>query len=90
MNFSKKGGCFASKMYGIWRVIFLRVGKEANRIDEKIPVMKYSQYRRVRKLVRACCNYDGGDCLLLDDGEACVCVQSISYSLRPHGAPAKL
>ena len=28
-----------------------------------------------------CCNYDEGNCLLLDDGEPCVCVQSISYSL---------
>lgn len=43
--------------------------------------MNYSQYRRAKKLVHMCCNYDGGDCLLLDDGEACVCVQSISYSL---------
>ena len=25
-----------------------------------------------------CANYDGGNCLLLDDGEPCVCVQSIS------------
>ena len=28
-----------------------------------------------------CCNYDEGNYLLLDDGEPCVCVQSISYSL---------
>ncbi|EEG30067.1 hypothetical protein CLOSTMETH_02387 [[Clostridium] methylpentosum DSM 5476] len=28
-----------------------------------------------------CCNYDDGNCILLDDGEECVCVQSISYSL---------
>ena len=28
-----------------------------------------------------CCNYDCGNCLALDDGEECVCVQSISYSL---------
>ena len=28
-----------------------------------------------------CCNYDGGNCIALDDGEECVCVQSISYSL---------
>ena len=26
-------------------------------------------------------NYDGGHCIALDDGEECVCVQSISYSL---------
>ncbi len=50
-------------------------------IKEKLPVMIYSQYRRARKLVHQCCNYDGGNCLALDDGEECVCVQSISYSL---------
>lgn len=30
---------------------------------------------------RLCANYEGGNCLALDDGEPCVCVQSISYSL---------
>ena len=43
--------------------------------------MDYKQYRRVRKLVHMCCNYDGGNCIALDDGEECICVQSISYSL---------
>ena len=45
------------------------------RLDEK-------QYRAVKKMTRAACaNNDNGNCLLLDDGETCVCVQSISYSL---------
>ncbi len=44
------------------------------RLDEK-------QYRAVKKMTRAACaNNDCGNCLL-DDGETCVCVQSISYSL---------
>lgn len=43
--------------------------------------MNYPQYRRMRKLVHECCNYDGGNCIALDDGEECVCVQSISYLL---------
>jgi hypothetical protein len=43
--------------------------------------MNYPQYRRARKLVRECCNYMGGNCIALDDGEECICVQSISYSL---------
>lgn len=30
---------------------------------------------------RLCANYDNGNCLALDDGEPCACVQSISYSL---------
>lgn len=48
---------------------------------EPVPVMDYRQYRRARQLVHECCNYDGGNCIALDDGEECVCVQSISYSL---------
>jgi hypothetical protein len=43
--------------------------------------MNYPQYRQMHKLVHKCCNYDNGNCILLDDGEECVCVQSISYSL---------
>lgn len=43
--------------------------------------MDYRQYRRVRRLVHECCNYIDGNCIALDDGEECVCVQSISYSL---------
>ena len=46
-----------------------------------IPVMDYQQFRKMRRMVHSCCNYDGGNCLALDDGEECVCVQSISYSL---------
>ena len=30
---------------------------------------------------KSCCNCDKGKCLLLDDGEECVCPQLISYSL---------
>ena len=43
--------------------------------------MTYQQFRRARRLIHECCNYDGGNCIALDDGEPCVCVQSISYSL---------
>ena len=43
--------------------------------------LTYQQYRAVRRLVHSCCNYDQGNCLLLDDGEECVCPQAISYSL---------
>lgn len=44
--------------------------------------MTESQLRRARKLIRRlCANYDRGNCLALDDGEECVCVQGISYSL---------
>ena len=44
--------------------------------------MDHKQLRRAKKLIRKlCCNYDHGNCLALDDGEPCVCVQGISYSL---------
>lgn len=46
-----------------------------------VPVMDYQQFRKMRRMVHRCCNYDGGNCLALDDGEGCICVQSISYSL---------
>ena len=52
-----------------------------NNKSEPIPVMDYRQYRRARRLMHECCNYIDGNCIALDDGEECVCVQSISYSL---------
>ena len=30
--------------------------------------MDYRQYRRARRLVRECCNYDNGQCMALDEG----------------------
>ena len=41
------------------------------------------QSRKVNTLVRrTCCNCDNGNCcILLDDGDECVCPQLISYSL---------
>lgn len=50
-------------------------------MKDKIPRMDYRQYRAACRLVHECCNYDNGNCILLDNGEPCVCVQSISYSL---------
>lgn len=44
--------------------------------------MDEKQFSRAKKLIRRlCANYDGGNCLLLDDGEAQPCPQLISYSL---------
>ncbi len=33
-----------------------------------IPVVNYGQYRRARKLVHECCNYDNGQCIALTRG----------------------
>ena len=38
--------------------------------------------KKGQRVIRtSCCNYDRGNCIALDDGEPCVCVQSISYTL---------
>ena len=46
-----------------------------------LPRLTPGQARSVRRLTRQCCNNDNGNCLLLDDGNPCVCPQTISYSL---------
>ncbi len=47
-----------------------------------LPRLTPKQRQRANALIkRLCANYDNGNCLALDDGEPCVCVQSISYSL---------
>lgn len=47
-----------------------------------LPRMNKEQQHQAEKLIKSLCyNYQDGNCLLLDDGEPCVCVQSISYSL---------
>lgn len=47
-----------------------------------LPRLTPKQRRRANALIkRLCANYDNGNCLALDDGEPCACVQSISYSL---------
>ena len=51
--------------------------------DGSLPRMTAGQRQRGVKLIRqTCCNYDNGNCVLLDRGEPCVCVQSISYSVN--------
>jgi len=51
--------------------------------DGSLPRMTPRQRQAAVKLIRnICCNYKDGSCLLLDDGEECVCVQSISYSVN--------
>lgn len=49
-----------------------------------VPYMTPKQLARAKRLIRAeCCNYDAehNECFALDEGDGCVCVQSISYSL---------
>lgn len=47
-----------------------------------LPRMTPAQRKQANALIRnTCCNYEGGHCLLLDDGDACTCPQTISYSI---------
>ncbi len=40
------------------------------------------QFRRAKRLIpQLCANYDGGNCLPLDDGAACLCPQLITRTL---------
>lgn len=49
---------------------------------DKLPRMNDSQFRRAKKLIRRlCANFDGGNCLPLDDGDPCPCPQMISRAL---------
>ena len=49
---------------------------------DKLIRLTPAQRKRCNRLIRKlCANYDDGNCLLLDDGEACVCPQIISFSL---------
>jgi predicted nucleic acid-binding Zn ribbon protein len=51
--------------------------------DGPLPRMTPRQRQAAVKLIRdICCNYDNGNCILLDDGGECVCAQSISYSVN--------
>ena len=59
-------------------------------MSDNLPRMDYRQHRRARRLVHECCNYDEGNCLLLDDGEPCVCVQSIFRSCVGRGRAERL
>ena len=53
---------------------------------DEIKRLTPAQRARCNRLIRRlCANYDGGNCLPLDDGEGCVCVQMISYSLLSGG-----
>lgn len=44
------------------------------------PIMTPEQLVKVRKMIRKqCCNYDNGNCIMLDGAEECHCVQWSSY-----------
>ena len=55
--------------------------KEVKFLPQRVELTP-SQRRRCNRLIKKlCANYDDGNCLPLDEGDGCVCVQMISLSL---------
>jgi hypothetical protein len=51
--------------------------------DSSLPRLTARQRQAAVRLIRnICSNYNDGDCMLLDDGDNCICPQSISYSVN--------
>ena len=62
-----------------WKNICISCNHKAGRKNNLSIQMTPKQRRKANALIRkSCCNYDGGNCLLLDDGEEHSCVQCIS------------
>ena len=50
--------------------------------DGSLHRMTPAQRKRANALIRReCCNYDSGNCIVLDDGDTCICPQTISFSV---------
>lgn len=48
----------------------------------ELPRMTDRQFSRAKRLIRRlCANYDGGNCLPLDDGDFCPCPQLLTRTL---------
>ena len=44
--------------------------------------MTSAQRKQANALIRReCCNYEDGNCMLLDDGDTCTCPQTVSFSV---------
>ena len=50
--------------------------------DGSLHRMTPAQRKRANALIRReCCSYDSGNCIVLDDGDTCICPQTISFSV---------
>ena len=64
---------------GIETSVFWVAGKGWGRL---LPQMTSKQPKRANTLIwKTCCNYGNCNCIMPDDGEECVCPQTISYSI---------
>ena len=52
------------------------------RSDGSLYRMTPAQRKQANALIRLeCCNYEGGNCIILDDGDTCTCPQTVSFSV---------
>ena len=52
------------------------------RPDNSLYRMTPAQRKQANALIRReCCNCEDGNCIVLDDGDACTCPQTISFSV---------
>ena len=50
--------------------------------DGSLYRMTPAQRKQANALIRReCCNYEDGNCMLLDDGNTCTCPQTVSFSV---------
>ena len=50
--------------------------------DGSLYRMTPTQRKQANALIRReCCNYEDGNCMLLDDGDTCACPQTASFSV---------
>ena len=61
--------------------ITAQTGRSGGKQRRRNMSVSYTHLDVYKRQVHECCNYIDGNCIALDDGEECVCVQSISYSL---------
>ena len=50
--------------------------------DGSLYRMTPAQRKQANALIRReCCNYEDGNCIVLDDGDTCTCPQIVSFSV---------
>ena len=62
--------------------LYKRLPPLERRPDGSLYHMTPAQRKQANSLIRReCCNCESGDCIALDDGDACTCPQTVSFSV---------
>ena len=81
------GNLFGENGKGKWREHmrenpYKRLPPIERRQDGSLYRMTPAQRKQANALIRReCCNYEDGNCMLLDDGDTCACPQTASFSV---------